>query len=128
MEALIKIAACALLASAVSLVLKRKNPELAVPLAAAVCCVSLAALTGLLRPVLAVMEKAKSLSGLGEAYFLPVTKCVLIGILAKTAADLCRDSGQSALAGAVELGGAVGAMFVSLPLLETLLGLLERLL
>lgn len=128
MEALIKIAACALLASAVSLVLKRKNPELAVPLAAAVCCVSLAALTGLLRPVLAVMEKAKSLSGLGEAYFLPVTKCVLIGILTKTAADLCRDSGQSALAGAVELGGAVGAMFVSLPLLETLLGLLERLL
>ena len=128
MEALIKIAACTLLASAVSLVLKRKNPELAVPLAAAVCCVSLAALTVLLRPVLAVMEKAKSLSGLGEAYFLPVTKCVLIGILAKTAADLCRDSGQSALAGAVELGGAVGAMFVSLPLLETLLGLLERLL
>lgn len=128
MEALIKIAACTLLASAVSLVLKRKNPELAVPLAAAVCCVSLAALTGLLRPVLAVMEKAKSLSGLGEAYFLPVTKCVLIGILTKTAADLCRDSGQSALAGAVELGGAVGAMFVSLPLLETLLGLLERLL
>ena len=128
MEAVVKIAACALLASAVSLLLKRKNPELTVPLAAAVCCVSLVSLTGLLRPVLAVMEKAKRLSGLSEAYFLPVTKCVLIGILAKTAADLCRDSGQSALAGAVELGGAAAALFVSLPLLETLLGLLERLL
>lgn len=128
MGTLLKIAACALLASAVSLLLRRRNPELTVPLAAAVCCVSLAALSGLLRPLLAVLEKARSLSGLGEAYFLPVTKCILIGLLARTAADLCRDSGQSALAGAVELGGTAAALFVSLPLLETLLGLLQRLL
>ena len=55
-------------------------------------------------------------------------KCVAIGLITKAAADLCRDGSQTAMAGAVELGGTAAALFVSLPLLQTLLDLLEKLL
>ncbi len=55
-------------------------------------------------------------------------KCTGIGIAAKLAADLCRDGGQSALAGAVEFGGTAAALFVSLPLLRSFLALLRALL
>ena len=128
MEQIVRVAAAALLATAVCLLLRRSNPELQLPMGAIVCAFVLSSTIVLLRPVKDLLEKAEVLSGLGGAYFLPVGKCVAIGILSRGAADLCRDGGQSAMAGAVELGGAAAALYVSLPLLTTLLGLLEKLL
>ena len=128
MEQLIRFSAAALLATAVCLILRRSNPELQVPLAALVCAFVLSGAAALLCPVRELLEEAEALSGLGTVYFLPVAKCVAIGILSKGASDLCRDGGQSAVAGAVELGGTAAALYVSLPLLTTLLGLLQKLL
>ncbi|MCD7768271.1 MAG: stage III sporulation AC/AD family protein [Oscillospiraceae bacterium] len=128
MEFVAPVAAAALLATAVCLLLRRSNAELLVPLAAAVCVFALYAVSVLLGPVLELLQDARALSGLSDAYFLPVLKCVVIGLLAHFAANLCRDGGQGAMACAVELCGTAAAIYVSLPLLRTLLGLLERLL
>ncbi len=128
MEQLARFAAAALLATAVCLLLRRSNPELQLPLSLAVCGFILWGAAALIRPAQTLLETAISLSGLSAAYFLPVLKCVAIGILAKCATELCRDGGQSAMAGAVELGAAAAALYVSLPLLTTLLELLGKLL
>ena len=128
MEIVIRIAAAALFATAVALLLRRSNPELAVPLAAAVCVFALAAMNGVLRPVRELLDEAEQISGLSAAYFQPVLKCAGIGIAAKAASDLCRDGGQSAMAGAVELGATAAALFVSLPLIRSFLSLLQKLL
>ncbi len=128
MGALLRFAAAAVLAAAAALLLRRSNPELQIPLAAGVCVFVLWGALRLLEPVRLLLERAAALSGLGGEYFLPVAKCVVIGIVTKGAADLCRDGGQSAMAGAVELGGAAAALLVSLPLLTALLGFLEKLL
>lgn len=128
MEVLIRIAVAGLLGSVTALLLKRRAPELSVPLSAAVCAFGIFAAAGLLGDVLDLLREAMALSGLSELYFLPVLKCVALGLVSKTAADLCRDAGQSAMAGAVELGGAVAALFVALPLLRSLLDLLRALL
>jgi stage III sporulation protein AD len=126
--ALLRFAAVAVLTAAVALLLRRSNPEAQIPLAAAVCCFVLWGALKLLEPVRTLLERAALLSGLSDLYFLPVAKCVVIGIVAKGAADLCRDSGQSAIAGAVELGGSAAALLVSLPLLSALLDFLGKLL
>ena len=128
MEQVIRFSAAALLATAVCLLLRRSNPELQVPLAVALCAVVVAGAVALLGPVRDFLARTEALSGLDGAYFLQVVKCVVIGILSKGAADLCRDGGQSAIAGAVELGGTAAALYAALPLFTTLLGLLERLL
>lgn len=128
MGALIRFAAAAVLAAVVCLLLRRSNPEMQIPLAAALCAFVAFGTLRLLEPVRVMLEKTAALSGLGSVYFLPVAKCVVIGVVAKGAADLCRDSGQSAMAGAVELGGAAAALAVSLPLMATLLDFLEKLL
>ena len=128
MEVVVKIAAVSLLGTCTALLLRRSNPELAVPLGAAVCVFSLFALSGVLRPIRDFLNEVQSLSGLSSVYFLPVLKCVVIGIAAKAAADLCRDGGQSAMAGAVEFGGTAAALFVSLPLVRSFLELLQKLL
>ncbi len=128
MGALLRFAAAAVLAAAAALLLRRSNPELQSPLASAVCVFVLWGTLRLLEPVRLLLERAAALSGLGGTYFLPVAKCTVIGIVSKGAADLCRDSGQSAMAGAGELGGTAAALVVSLPLLTALLGFLEKLL
>ena len=128
MGALLRFAAAAVLTTAVCLLLRRSNPELQVPLAALACAFALYLTMELLAPVRDFLERAAALSGIGDTYLLPVAKCVVIAVMAKGAADLCRDGGQSAVAGAVELGGAAAALYVSLPLLTSLLGFLEKLL
>ena len=128
MTALLRFAAVAVLSAAVTLLLRRSDPELQIPLNALACAFILWGSLKLLEPVRTLLERAAALSGLSGEYFLPVAKCVVIGIVAKGAADLCRDGGQSAMAGAVELGGAAAALLVSLPLLTALLGFLEKLL
>ena len=125
---MLRFAAVAVLGAVAALIVRRSNPELQVPLAAAVCCFILWGTLKVLEPVRTLLEHAAALSGLGGVYFLPVVKCVVIGVAAKGAADLCRDGGQSAMAGAVELGGAAAALAASLPLLSALLDFLEKLL
>lgn len=128
MEQMLRFSAAALLGCTVCLLLRRSNPELQIPLGLLVCGFVLYGALTLLRPLGELLEEAQALSGLGSVYFAPVAKCVVIGILAKGASDLCRDGGQSAMAGAVELGGTAAALFAAAPLLTTLLGLLRRLL
>ena len=128
MAQMIRFAAAAVLAAIVCLLLRRSNPELQLPLSLLVCGFILWGAAVLVQPAAQLLQTAASLSGLSAAYYLPVVKCVAIGILAKGAGDLCRDGGQSALAGAVELGGAAAALYVSLQLLTTLLGLLGKML
>ena len=128
MELMIRIAAAAVLGCGAAQLLKRSALPLVLPLSMAVCAFALYLAAAALRPVLEAVGEARALSGLAPAYFTPVAKCVLIGLLAKTAADLCRDGGYAAMAGAVEYGGAAAALWVSLPLLQTLFGLLEGLL
>lgn len=127
MDAVLKVGAAAVMASALCLLLKRSNAELAVPLSVVVCVGAVVVASGLLRPVLEVMDSAKRLSGLSDALFYPVMKGVGIAVCTKIAADICRDSGQGAMAGCVELTGAVCAVYVALPLMETLLDMLEEL-
>lgn len=125
---MLRIAAVAVLGTAAALLLKQRAGAMVLPLAAAVCAFAFFAAAGALEPLLDLTGRAERLSGLGREYYLPVLKCVAIGIVAKAAADLCRDGGQTAMAGAVEFGGAAAALFASLPLLQSLLGLLEGLL
>lgn len=127
MELLIKTAAAAVAASLVCLLLKKSNPELAIPLSAAVCAGAVLLLGGLLRPLMELLTRAAEMGGVSPAVLMPVIKSVGIGICSRVAADLCKDSGQGAMAQCVELAGTVCALYTALPLMESLLDMLETL-
>ncbi len=122
-----KIGSCALLASALCLLIKRSNPELALPLAALVCAGGTALLLGVMKPVMELLQSAVRISGVSPTVFYPVLKALIIGICARTVSELCRDAGQAAMAGTVELAGSICALYAALPLARTLLDMLEEL-
>lgn len=68
-------------------------------------------------------------AGIDGAYIKILLRSLGLAILTKLIADVCRDSGESALASKVELGGKVlilvGALPVFQAILELITGLLE---
>ncbi len=123
MEIVVRAFALALTGSVLALVLKKREPELALLLgllcAAAVLSTGLRLAQGLAQTLRETAEHA----GLRAAVLHPVLKCVGIGVLTRLGADLCRDAGQTAPASALELCGAAAALAAALPLFQALLEL-----
>ncbi len=76
-------------------------------------------------PILAFFHRLQELTGLSGAVFAPLFKTAAIGLLAQMAATICRDSGQQALAQAVEICCGFISFYLALPLLEMVLSLLQ---
>lgn len=124
----IKVAVLAVLASLCSLLLRRGFGEMTVLLSLAVYLFAVTASAMLLRPIMEFLGRARELTGLSPAFFTPLLKCLGLALTVRIASDLCRDAGQSAMASAVELVGAVGALYGALPLFAALLDTLEGML
>lgn len=60
-------------------------------------------------------------AGIDSSYFLIAFKALGICVITGFTADLCRDFGQTALAGRAELAGRCAIFIISLPLLSSLL-------
>ena len=125
---MVKIAALAVAAALCAVVVRKSASELAVVLALAAGCIILSVSLGALESVRALMDTLADTAGLSPAVLAPVVKTVGIAILTRVAAELCRDAQESGIAAFVETAGAAAALFVALPLMETVLSMVTGLL
>ncbi len=115
------LAGLALVGGVLCVLLKQYKPEYA--MLVSVCCGVLlfggvlASLTPALQTVNGLMQKA----AVGGPYAAAIVKALGICYVTQLAADSCRDAGQSAIAGKVELCGRVLILLLSLPLFENLI-------
>ena len=100
MEAVWQIVALGLLGAVLAALLKKHTPELAL---------LLAAVRGV-REVWAFLEDLLAAVEISSTLFLPLLKTAGIAVVTRIGADLCRDAGESAVASAVEMAGAMGAL------------------
>lgn len=97
-------------------------------LAVAVCgAAALAAVRGV-REVWAFLEDLLAAVEISSTLFLPLLKTAGIAVVTRIGADLCRDAGESAVASAVEMAGAMGALLAVLPLMQAAWEVLRSLL
>lgn len=121
MELLIKAAILGIAATLIALLLKKSNPEMALLLSIGAVAVILVVAVELASGVKEMTQLAVALSGVSSAILSPVLKCVGIAIVTRIAADICKDAGQSSVSSSVELVGTAAALYVSMPLMKTLL-------
>ncbi len=123
-----RIAAFAIVAALCAVVLRKQVPELSMVLAilggAMILGRALYAITG----VQAMLDTLREAAGLSPAVVAPVIKTAGVAILTRFAAELCRDAKEGGLACFVETAGAAIALFLALPLMQTVLSLLTELL
>ncbi len=128
MDTAARIVAVCLVGALLAVLLKKTSPDMALLLALAVCLGVLAALTKGLEEVVAFLRELLEWGGLSAELFVPLLKTVGIALISRTGGALCRDAGEGAMAGLVEMAGAFAAILVALPLFRAAWQMLEGLL
>lgn len=128
METALKLLGICLVAALFSALLKKTSPPMALLLIGAVVLASLAVLTAALEEVWTFLQDILQAGQLSPELFVPLLKTAAVALVSRTGAELCRDAGESAMAGLVETAGAFAAIVVSLPLFDAAWELLEGLL
>lgn len=124
---LLQICGLALTAAALSLLLRQLRGEYALMLGMAVTGLVLLALLPVLREIFSLLLRIASSSGTGETVAV-LLKAIGLAFVAGLAADLCRDAGESAMAGRVETAGKVAILSLAMPMAIELMRLFERIL
>ena len=113
---------------AVVLILALGRKDLGLILSMAVCAMTAMAAAQLLEPVTALLDTLESLGGLDGALVAILFKAVGVGLITDIAAMVCTDSGNASLAKAVGLLGTAAVLWLSLPMFEALLSLIQEIL
>ena len=64
----------------------------------------------------------------GREYFPVIIKVLVIAYLSDFSANLCKDAGQAAIGTKVELAGKLIIFFISIPILASVISLIDKLL
>ena len=128
MDLLLRALILGVMGSAIILVIKPKAPEIGLLLAITVTVLLLTLAVELLRGIFDFIEVLQAAANLSPEIISPVMKAVGIGIVTRICADICKDAGQGAIASVVELIGTVTALFIALPLMQTVFQMIGRLL
>lgn len=102
------------------LILRRMKEEYASFLSLVVCMGLTVCAVGILSPVVAYLRTLGDATDAGTLFTLMFKSCG-IAVITSVAADICRDSGESALSGKVELCGKCTILALCLPLLRSVL-------
>ncbi len=123
-----KCSALAVAGALLALAVRRQSGEFAA-LVGLAAVVMIARLTlELMQPVLTFVRSLQEQAALSEGVLSPVIKTLAIGFLTETGKNICEDAGEKTVAGVLQMSGSVAAYYVMLPLLQSVLELLEALL
>ena len=125
---MVKLAGVAVTAVVFSGVLRKNTPELALLLTAAAGVWMLTLVADSLGAAVELMDELAGQAGVSEVLLEPVVKTVVLSILTKLTAEICRSAGESGIAAFVETAGSVLALVVALPLVRAVAQLMGELL
>ena len=111
-----KIVALCLAGTLLLVLLKPARPEYAMLLRLALLLVVFAALLESVGSVVSGTSALMTLVGENGEIVRVMLKALGLSLVAQTASDLCKDSGEQTLAGIVELAAKIGILIMALPL------------
>ena len=123
-----KIAAAAVTAALFGTVVRRGSPELALLLTVTAGVWILTAVLDGLGAAAAMAERLAQLAQMDAAVAGPVLKTVVVALVTRITAEICRGAGEGGLAAFVETAGTILALTAALPLMAAVLTMLEDLL
>ena len=107
--------------SIIALLLRQYVREQSLLISLLSCVMVICSLLTLLIPMVDEVSELFYDSGVPYNYISIVFKAIAICIITQITADLCKDSGETAIASAAEFWGRGAIAFISLPLIKTLI-------
>jgi stage III sporulation protein AD len=125
---MLQLGALAVAGALCAVVVKQRAPDVGLVLGLMACILLLVGTLPAFEEIRDMMGQLRDMAGISEAILTPVLQTVGLAIVTKLAGEVCRDAGESGIAGFVELAGGVAAVLVALPLLKMVLQLIGGLL
>lgn len=128
MTAFLQACGMVLLAVILILALGSHSKDMAALLGLAACCMVALIAMRYLEPVITFLEQMETLGGLNSDMVKTLLKVVGIGMIAEIAALVCADAGNASLGKTVQLLGSAVILYLSVPLFNSLIELLQQIL
>lgn len=128
MDTVIKCVGLGVAGAILGLLTRKNSGEFGVLVSVGVVVLMTVAVLGLIKPVLEFVYTLRERAELGSGTVTPVMKTLAIGYLTQTGKNICEEAGEKTVAGVISLSGSVAAVYVLLPLMESVLRLMEQML
>ena len=125
---IIKIIGVAFIAVIIIVILKQYRPEFAVyaSIIAGVLILTLA--SGTLSGIIDMINSISSKTNINSEFLVILIKITGIAILTEFAVSICKDSGESAIASKVDIGGKIIIISMSIPIINALIDTVVKIL
>ncbi len=128
MEWFLQAVAVVLVAVVMWIVLSKQNKEYALVLSIGVCCLVLLIMFRFLEPVLELLNQLQDMGNLQSEWLSVMLKAVGIGLVVEIGMLICTDAGNAALGKTLQILGSIAVLWLSIPLMNSLIKLLEQIL
>ncbi len=128
MDIFLKTIAGIMISVVLGLVLSKQGKDMALLLSVTVCCMIVTAAFMYLKPVVTFFKKLEAMGNLDNQMLKILLKAVGIGLLAEITSLICTDAGNAALGKGLQFLATAVILWISIPLLNELLTLLETIL
>ena len=121
------VGAFCLVGALIAVILKQYCSEHSMAVTIAVCAGVMTFFVLLFDDTAAEIRDVFEMAGIAESYISIIFKTMAICCITHITAELCRDSGESAIASAAELWGRGAVLVLGLPVFRAFLQLIEKL-
>ena len=128
MNEFLKASAIALISVILCQMLAKQNKDIASLLMIAVCGIVVVAAMQYIHPIIDFFRKLKTIGQFDPQLFSVLIKSVGIGMLSEITGMICTDAGNSALAKTLHIMATSVIIWISLPLLNTFIQMIENVL
>ena len=118
---IIKIIGVGLCALIIIIVLKQYKPEFAIYISILAGAIILAMSVANISGVIDLMKDISSKANINSQFLGIILKITGIAILTEFAISICKDSGETAIANKIDIGGKAIIITISLPIISSLL-------
>lgn len=108
-------------AAILAVLLRQHCREQSMMIALAACTAVIGGFLAVFSPVITEISGIFSDAGISDSYLSLIFKATAICLITQITCEICRDSGESAIASAAEIWGRGAVTFISLPLVKALL-------
>lgn len=128
MELFLQAAAFGIITVILTLVFSGRAPVFGTLVSLCACCMVLLCLVRYLQPVMELLQRLRELAGISSQMTSVLLKAVGIGLISQLAELICQDGGQAALGKAISILSGSAIVWISLPMVEELLALVQEVL
>lgn len=118
---IIKIIGIGLISLVITIIVKQYKPEFAVYISLMAGALILMLVFDKLSEVIKLLNNLASKSAINSKFISLLIKITGIAILTEFAVSICKDSGETAIASKMDIGGKIMIIAVSVPIISSLL-------